>query len=835
MKTLKLATFLGLVGGVLGVYALAPNQEELDRLAAWERTAFTSRSSKTAPFTHGIRVIRQSFPIRFDTTSRYGDITIGGKVYPKGIYQHANALLEITLAKGMKRLTADVGVHDGSATKGGQGSVVSRVWVGDKKLYESPVMHGGEAPRKVDVDLGGAQVVHLETWDAGDGFNCDQAVWGNLAITCEDGSTVDPAQLPFDASAAGAPPLQGTHWPFSFVYDGVSSDVFLDSWTREDTKTGFRFRDPAGQLEVDCERVHHPGWPVTEWLLRFRNRSTTNTKIIERVRPFDLTMPAKAPRYTLHHATGSPFGATDYLPTETVLKAAPDWFESTFRGTARTKRIATSGGCGSAAAWPYFNLEAQGEGLIAAIGWSGQWMADFAVSDDDNHLRMVAGQEDGRFYLKPGEEVRSPRAVLLFWKRDHWFEAQNVWRAWLIARRLHRPGGTLATHHVNAASSYYFGCNTPAPMNASNQIATVTRFLDHGIPLDFWWIDAAWYSCGNNNWYATGNWKPDPARFPNGLKEVTDFLHVKGLKSIVWFEPERCVDGSDLEREHPGFLYPGKGNQRLTNLGDPNAWNWVVSHIEGLVAREGIDVYRQDFNMSPLDTWRRHDAQEKDRAGVSEMKHVDGYYRWYAEVLRRNPKRQIDSCAGGGRRNDIETMFMAMPFLRSDFTQLAESQQSQTMGLGLWVPFYGASMFKVDRYSFRSWSTPYLHITGDVTAQDFDWDSLRGEIALWKKHLVPYFDKDFYPLTPFGIARDTWAGWQFHDPERGSGAIQLFRRELAPYPLLAVRPFGLEKDRAYVFTDVDTGRTFTARGGASFEFRIDTPSTAVLLTYRVAP
>lgn len=830
MNILKQTTFLCAFSGILGAWALAPNAEELERLRVWEQNAFTSRGTANAQPAEGIRVIRQSFPIRFNTTSRYGDITLGGKRYAKGIYQHANALLEIRLAKGLKRLVADVGVHDGSATKGGLGSVISRVWVGERKLYESPVLHGGEPARTVDVDLGGAQAVRLETWDAGDGYNCDQAVWANLTLTCLDGSVVDPATLPFDASAAKTS-VRTSHWPFSFVYGGVSSDVFLDSWTREETAAGLRFRDPAGQLEVDCVRDVHPGWPVSEWVLRFRNVSKTNTKILERVRPFDLALPARAPQYTLHRANGSPCRATDYLPEETILKAAPDWFESTFRHIARETRVATSGGCGSASAWPYFNLEAQGEGMIAAIGWSGQWAADFAVSSEDNLLRMTAGQEDGRFYLKPGEEVRSPRAVVLFWKRDHWFEAQNVWRAWLIARRLHRPGGTLVTHLVNAASSYYFGCNTPTPMNAANQIATVNRFLEHGIPLDHWWIDAAWYPCGRNSWYDTGAWRPDPVRFPRGLREVTDHLRAKGLRSIVWFEPERCVDGSELERQHPDFLYPGKGSQRLVNLGNPEAWNWVVSHIEGLVAHEGIDVYRQDFNMSPLDTWRRNDAREKDRVGLSEMKHVDGYYRWYAEILRRDPKRQIDSCAGGGRRNDVETMYMAVPFLRSDFTQLAESQQSQTMGLGLWVPFYGASMFKVDRYSFRSWSTPYLHITGDVTAPDFDWDSLRGEIALWKKHLVPYFDKDFYPLTPFGVARDTWAGWQFHDPATGRGVLQLFRRDRAPYPVLTVRPFGLEKKRVYTFTDVDTGRVITARGGESFEFRIAKPGSAVLVSY----
>ena len=52
-------------------------------------------------------------------------------------------------------------------------------------------------------------------------------------------------------------------------------------------------------------------------------------------------------------------------------------------------------------AWPYYNLEMPGGGLVLAIGWPGQWAADFHC-DEAGRLRIRAGQEATRFKLLPG-------------------------------------------------------------------------------------------------------------------------------------------------------------------------------------------------------------------------------------------------------------------------------------------------------------------------------------------------------------------------------------------------------------------------------------------------
>ena len=74
---------------------------------------------------------------------------------------------------------------------------------------------------------------------------------------------------------------------------------------------------------------------------------------------------------------------------------------------------------------------------------------------------------------------------------------------------------------------------------------------------------------------------------------------------------------------------------------------------------------------------------------MTENKYVIGYLAYWDELLRRHPGMLIDSCASGGRRNDLETMRRAVPLLRSDYLFEPVGQQGHTYGLSFWLPFYG--------------------------------------------------------------------------------------------------------------------------------------------------
>jgi alpha-galactosidase len=150
--------------------------------------------------------------------------------------------------------------------------------------------------------------------------------------------------------------------------------------------------------------------------------------------------------------------------------------------------------------------------------------------------------------------------------------------------------------------------------NAAAENEAIDAYQKAGAKHDYWWIDAGWYPC-NGTWQYTGTWEPDATRFPKGIKEVTDHAHANGMKFVLWFEPERVAPDSWLTKNHPQWIFGGEGGG-LLNMGNPDARKWVIEHFSRLIKEQGVDLYREDFNIDPLGYWRGNDAP--DRQGITE-------------------------------------------------------------------------------------------------------------------------------------------------------------------------------------------------------------------------
>jgi alpha-galactosidase len=213
----------------------------------------------------------------------------------------------------------------------------------------------------------------------------------------------------------------------------------------------------------------------------------------------------------------------------------------------------------------------------------------------------------------------------------------------------------------------------------------------------------------------------------------------------------------------------------------------------------------------PLPAWRKHD--EIDRQGITENLYVQGHLAFWDELRRRNPRLRIDSCASGGRRNDLETMRRAVPLLRSDFqfpnmAGVVEANQGHTYGLSFWLPFQGTGVYAYDAYSFRSFYLP-----------SFGMGELRPEnVAAQKqaygecRRIAPCMLGDYYPLTEYSLQLDRWIGWQFNRPEAGDGVVQAFRRAKCGESTMTFRLSGLDGAGRYEVTDLDAATPTQASG-----------------------
>ena len=715
-------------------------------------------------------------------------LRIAGKTFTRGLYCHAVSKIVVRLPGPGKSLSAVVGIDTNGNYTGGSAEFF--VHAGGKRVFRSPVMHRGEAGAPAAADLGGATELTLSVGCAGDNINSDQADWADAKVTLADGREVWLGDLPVVQSharrrLAAAP-------PFSFVYGDRSSDELLGVWRFQEeteqlsegrTRRTQVYTDPKTGLAVRCVLVEYADYPTVEWTLYFKNTGSADTPILEDILPLDTRFARRGEGdFLLHHFVGSPCAANDYQPLEDVLRPR------------LAKRITTQGGRPTNSDLPYFNVETGGGGVIAVISWAGQWAADFIRGEGDE-LRVCGGQELTRFTLHPGEEVRSPMAVLQFYQGD-WIRAQNVWRAWMIAHNLPRPGAKPLGPMISACNgNHYPGIIT----NAAEELHFLRRYLEESIRPDYWWEDAGWYPCDPVGWPKTGTWEVDRKRWPKGIREVSDWCRGHGIKTIVWFEPERVHAGTWLAENHPEWIYGGRSGG-LLKLGEPECRKWLVDHVDKLLTDQGIDLYRQDFNIDPLPFWRSADAE--DRQGIAEIRHVEGYFAYWDDLLRRRPGMLIDSCASGGRRNDLETLRRAVPLLRSDYLFEPVGEQNHTYGISFWMPFNGTGFTTVDAYLIRSQMSPEFTLGVDTRRKDLDYDLLRKLVREWRQ-VAPCYWGDYYPLTPYSLANDVWMAWQFDRPDRGEGFVQAFRRGDCPEPSVRLKLHGLDPQARYRLVDFD--------------------------------
>ncbi len=407
----------------------------------------------------------------------------------------------------------------------------------------------------------------------------------------------------------------------------------------------------------------------------------------------------------------------------------------------------------------------------------------------------------------------------------------------MIAHNIPRPGGKLPPTFLSGMGPTGIAL---LPVAAA-EIEAIDAYQKAGVKYDYWWIDAGWYPCGGS-WPNTGTWEPDPTRFPKGIKEVSDHAHAKGLKLVLWFEPERVAPGSWLTKNHPQWIFGGAGGG-LLNMGNPEAGQWVAEHFSRLIKQQGIDLYREDFNIDPLGYWRGNDAP--DRQGISENLYIQGKLAYWDELRRRFPGILIDSCASGGRRNDLETLRRAVPLLRSDYYSASQpgnpaaitGSQGQTYGLSFWVPYYGVGVFCDDAYDVRSHITPALGMASVRPNGDLGQINplLRCRMDDWKA-VVNEFYGDYYPLTKYSLSEEEWMAWQFNRPEVGSGVVQAFRRPDSAYESIRVKLQGLDEDAVYTLTNLDAPGATDLKGRELCEngllITIENRRAAAIITYR---
>lgn len=617
-----------------------------------------------------------------------------------------------------------------------------------------------------------------------------------------------------------APELwQPDHVPFSFVDAGKPSAQLLAGWQVshaivDDPKGQIHrttYTDPVTHLTVMADVRVYPDFPdAVDWVIRFRNDGSVDTPVLENILPLDVSIPAYPGVFVLRHARGSNAAANDFQPLEESIGPG---------GSAHMESL--GGDSSNTATLPFFNLQTGDHGLIGAVGWTGNWKADFQYADDAKSIALKSGMLQTHLRLHPGEEIRTPRIVLLRWSGGNWQDAQNLWRRLLFAHY------TPQDHGKPMRGPILFGSWGSEPI--ASKLAYIDWVHQHHIPVEVYAVDAGWYGASvgaesdptNPWWKNRGDWFPSPLYYPNGIRPLGEALRRDGLGFSLWIEPETTMPGKKIAREHPDwFLHKNPSSDQaelLANLGDPAARQGITDMVSGFIRQFEMTWYRQDFNIMPEPYWKAADTP--DRIGMTEIGDIEGLYKMWDELLAQHPGLRIDDCASGGRRLDIEMMSRSFSVWRTDHgfhDTLAE--QAQTQALAYWVPQnMGFETYTADLPANKGpWTTPGPYSTpknlywmrlaydagygvtpGAAGVDNPAWVAWIKQAIAEYREVQPYLYGDFYPLLSYSLGNDTWTAWQWNRPEKKDGLVIVLRRPNSPFTAMNLNLRHLQPDAIY--------------------------------------
>lgn len=401
--------------------------------------------------------------------------------------------------------------------------------------------------------------------------------------------------------------------------------------------------------------------------------------------------------------------------------------------------------------------------------------------------------------IRTGSDFVLPAAFLGIFQGD-WDEA--AWRTTsyvdaVIARRVDDP----RFPYVMWDSWGYGQSINEATLRRNAEIAA-------SLGVEVFTVDLGWAR-------RIGDWRPDPVKFPSGLKALSDYVHSLGMKfglHIAFAEADAqapvLIEHPDWRATHDERYY---GAESLCLAHRP-ARDWAAAELLRVIDEYGVDWVLQDGeNMvkrcdNPAHT---HAPEDSNYAGS-----VHGLDAIVDQILRERPKVMWENCENGGA---MMTYAMARRYVTSigaDNSGALPARRS----------LHGATYAFPVRYTARympeealtpaitrsyMFGGPWILMNRLPQLNAASLSLLRSEIALYKRIRARIRQGRVYHLTAPPAAGAVDAMQSLH-PATGASVI-FAHRENGP-AVTRVYPRGLVDDRRYAVRFEDGGNTLRFSG-----------------------
>lgn len=359
----------------------------------------------------------------------------------------------------------------------------------------------------------------------------------------------------------------------------------------------------------------------------------------------------------------------------------------------------------------------EGEVWAVHLAWSGDrrhWVERSALG----RTLLAAGERFSAIDLAPGDEYAAPMVVAV-WSGVGIDGISDRLHPWVRSWATPRPPRPLT---LNTWEAVYFDQSPErlGPLVEQAAELGIERFV----------LDDGWFRGRTDDRRALGDWYVDAAKWPAGLGPLADRVTAAGMQFGLWVEPEMVSLDSDLARDHPDWLLTSAGSvtwrfQHVLDLTHPAAAEHVFARLDALLSEHPIAYLKWDHNRDLL--------VEHSRGQVLAL------YALLDRVRAAHPHVEIESCASGGARIDLEILRRVDRFWVSDSNDPLQRQRSQRW-TGVVVPpeFLGSHVGDATAHttgrtaspSFRLATALFLHagVESDLTALS---DDARASLRAW--------------------------------------------------------------------------------------------------------
>lgn len=344
----------------------------------------------------------------------------------------------------------------------------------------------------------------------------------------------------------------------------------------------------------------------------------------------------------------------------------------------------------------------------------------------------IADRDFGHWTKKilPGETFTAPKA--------HLAKGESLLEACDKLVKAQKPDISPVDDHMGVVFNEY--CTTWGHPTHENLKKIADKIADKGI--QYLVMDSGWYGKEGNWWDCLGQWDINRNRFPNGLKETTDYIRSKGMIPGIWFELEVVAKGSEYYYK-PEYLVMKDGmpltvgDRRFLDMEKPLVIEHLTDKVINLLNNEGYGYIKVDYN----DTMGVG-CDGEDGFGENLRKKVEGTRNFFKKMTKEVPGLVIELCSAGGHRLEPSMLELssqasfsdahettAIPIIAANLQRVMPPKQSQ-----IWAVMRKEATDERIYYLICGTLFGRMGLSGDIyDLSDHQWDLISEGISFYNE------------------------------------------------------------------------------------------------------